>query len=85
MAFSENLNFMNIFCIWDHCVPAAFNTAAVESLDFTNRFNDSPHNSQWLFLGIFAQKVFCKNLNFRYQRVRIAKKYRHFWDVKFES
>ena len=54
MAFSENL--MNIFCIWDHCVPAAFNSAAVESLDFTNRFNDSPHNSQWLLLEIFWYK-----------------------------
>ena len=52
MAFSENLNFMNFFCIWDHCVPAAFNTAAVESLDFTNRFNDSPHNDCfWEFLS----------------------------------
>ena len=55
MAFSENL--MNIFCIWDHCVPAAFNSAAVESLDFTNRFNDSPHNSQWRFWKFLSEKI----------------------------
>ena len=41
--------------------------------------------TQWLLLGIFVQKVFATNLNFRYQGVRNLKRLRHFCYSNVES
>ena len=39
------------------------------------------NQAKWLLLGIFVQKVFESNLNFRYQQVKNLKKESHYCTV----